>query len=111
MQIRETLRRKYRGYLLRMRVLPVPGDGKPPDVFSAEYLAMGLQAKRLRLSRIVSRYSLRNVLLWPYLGLSTLSAYVDLRLSTAIVDSMVLEQKLMSGTKSGKASEGRCESQ
>ena len=89
------LRDSYRRYILRLRRLPVEPGSVPPDAFSPEYLILALQAKRLSLSRTLWAFSRRNPMRWPYLCLSILVKYLDLKVSVAIVDSLVLERRLL----------------
>jgi hypothetical protein len=81
---------------LHLRRFAVEPGSVPRDAFSPEYLILALQAKRLSLSRTVSAFSRRNLMRWPYLCLLIFVKYLDLKLSVAIVDSLVLERRLLS---------------
>jgi hypothetical protein len=85
---------KWGGALLRLRILVLDRE-HTTDPFSAEYLYLVQQRKRLSLSRTVGRLRPGNIPLFPVIVVIALVKYLDLLVTNQIVQSLINERILM----------------
>ncbi|CAN7483824.1 hypothetical protein LJR251_003231 [Rhizobium rhizogenes] len=83
-----------RGLILRTRIHRIP-EGYAADPHSLAYLYIVQQRKRLSLATTVGRLRLRNILLFPIIGLIILIKIVDLWIANQIIRSMINEYDLL----------------
>jgi hypothetical protein len=89
-----SLTSKVREALLRLRVLRVPAKVEVSP-YSNEYLYLVQQGKRLGLSHTLARFRLKNIPTWPVIFVVALWRYIDLKITNALIQSIINENELI----------------
>jgi len=83
-----------RAQLQRGRVALAPEGSIPADPYDPSYALLGVQARRVALSRLIAELQVVPLRRWPRTAILILIRYFDLRLSVALANALIAERSL-----------------